>query len=82
MKAKYDDSLCDVIGESLSKKQLKMEALGKQYKATKTDDDKTIKELKERLTTTEDLLEKKVTKLKELEDNMRNYSGPSVVQTH
>ncbi len=62
-------------GEKLSKQILKLESTVKSLRASKKEDDKSISSLKERLQNTENLLEAKVTKLKELEEESKKYSG-------
>eukprot|EP01114_Cavostelium_apophysatum_P020405 TRINITY_DN6826_c0_g1_i2.p1 TRINITY_DN6826_c0_g1~~TRINITY_DN6826_c0_g1_i2.p1 ORF type:complete len:969 (+),score=291.98 TRINITY_DN6826_c0_g1_i2:74-2980(+) len=61
-------------GEKLAKRQLSLEASVKKYKTLNTEHEKTIKSLKDRLQNTENLLEQKIAKLKELEDSAKRYS--------
>mmetsp|Transcript_4216 Transcript_4216/g.5903 ORF Transcript_4216/g.5903 Transcript_4216/m.5903 type:complete len:775 (-) Transcript_4216:562-2886(-) len=61
-------------GEKLSKKQLNFESTIKKLRATKEEQETTIKHLQERLTNTEQLLEAKVNKVKEYESNQRKIN--------
>ena len=61
-------------GEKLAKRILSLEGYNKTLKASKIENEKTITSLKERLLNTENLLESKVLKVKELEEESRKYS--------
>jgi DNA repair exonuclease SbcCD ATPase subunit len=61
-------------GEKLAKRILSLEAHSKTLKATKLENDKAISSLKERLHHTENLLETKISKIKELEEESKKYS--------
>jgi hypothetical protein len=64
-----------LLGEKLAKQILKHESTIKSLRATKKEDDSTITSLKERLQNTENLLEMKVTRLKELEEESKKFIG-------